>query len=108
MRATLRRKSDVRVAYALGVLGFGHAALLAARLMDSPAPMLSIFGVRVPVVKSESREAEVRFAMPKRGERGMVYEFRHYASWAEAERETGLTLAKLRWDILKFLRDTNA
>ena len=71
--------------------------------------MLTIFGVRVPQVKSQSRAANVRFALP-RTERGdgratpIIYEYRRYASWAEAMRETGLTMAKLRWDIRKAAR----
>lgn len=69
--------------------------------------MHRVFGVLVPVVEGRKPEVvEARFAMPRRGAVGrggapIVYEYTRYRSWAEAERETGLTRAKLRWDILK-------
>ncbi len=71
--------------------------------------MLTIFGVRIPEVKAQPpKAAEVRFGFPKAGQSRratpIIYEYRRYASWAEAERETGLTVAKLRWDIRKASR----
>ena len=63
--------------------------------------MLQILGVRVPVVKSLPPE-KVRYALPGM-DRSIIYEFKRYESWADAVRETGRTLAKIRWDITKAL-----
>jgi hypothetical protein len=77
-------------------------------MSDIGAGMRCIFGVRVPEAKPSPKPERARFALPSDRADGratpIIYEFRRYSSWAEAMRETGLTIAKLRWDIEKELR----
>ena len=84
--------------------------------VERAARMQRILGVRVPEVRGlVFRSSDVRMAMPRKGrpggdgrKRALTYEYVRYGSWAEAVKETGLTMAKLRWEIEKFLKKERA
>ena len=65
-------------------------------MMSAVPQMVRIFGVLTPLIARRAPE-RVRFRAPKDG--GIVWEYVAYPSWAAAARDTGLSIATLRWKL---------
>ena len=68
-------------------------------MMSAVPQMVRMFGVLTPLVVSQRREEKVRFRGPRSGKEGVVWEYVAYPSWAAAARDTGLSIATLRWKL---------